>query len=134
MIVVVGGQSRKCGKTRAVCDIISATRDARWTAVKITSHQHDPKPRGDTERYLEAGADCALLLESVADLPQAPCLIIESNAAAEALKPDFFVFVTDPDIPEWKESALRVLPRAHAVVERTVNDDIIRRVRSALAS
>ena len=40
MIVVVGGHSRNIGKTTVMCRLIAATRDANWTAVKITQHGH----------------------------------------------------------------------------------------------
>lgn len=40
MIFVVGGHSRNIGKTSAMCAAISATREANWTAVKITQYGH----------------------------------------------------------------------------------------------
>ncbi|MGH9527037.1 MAG: hypothetical protein ACRD2F_10205 [Terriglobales bacterium] len=38
--VVVGGQSRNVGKTSAVCSLIAAFPECRWTAVKITQFGH----------------------------------------------------------------------------------------------
>lgn len=82
-LVVVGGQSRSVGKTSAVCSLISALSEHRWTALKITqyghgicskdgkpcdcavddtahpfavSREHDPQGSSDTSRYLHAGA------------------------------------------------------------------------------
>lgn len=40
MIAVVGGHSRNIGKTSAMCAMIAATREANWTAVKITQYGH----------------------------------------------------------------------------------------------
>jgi hypothetical protein len=69
-IIVVGGSGRGAGKTALVCGLIAALSEFRWTAVKITSHDHahEPGPRTpireetiageetDTQRYLAAGA------------------------------------------------------------------------------
>jgi hypothetical protein len=40
MLIVVGGHSRNIGKTSVVCGIIRATKDWRWTAIKITQFGH----------------------------------------------------------------------------------------------
>jgi hypothetical protein len=40
VLVVVGGHSRNIGKTSVVCGIIRATRELRWTAIKITQYGH----------------------------------------------------------------------------------------------
>jgi hypothetical protein len=40
-IIVIGGQSRKIGKTAVVCSLISAMPERRWTAIKITQCKHD---------------------------------------------------------------------------------------------
>jgi hypothetical protein len=75
--IVVGGHSRKVGKTSVAAAIIAAWPDYAWTAVKISSHWHDERaastggdgkeicrvdeehdrnsPR-DTGRFLAAGA------------------------------------------------------------------------------
>jgi hypothetical protein len=39
-IVVIGGHSRNIGKTSAVCALISAMPELRWTAIKITQFGH----------------------------------------------------------------------------------------------
>jgi len=85
-LVVVGGHSRKVGKTLVVAGIIRGLRSLDWTAVKITPHFHgfeplekreaaetaergfllteerDPAAGRDTARYLAAGARRAWLL------------------------------------------------------------------------
>jgi hypothetical protein len=42
-IIVVGGSNRGVGKTALVCGLIAALPEYRWTAVKITTHDH-PQP------------------------------------------------------------------------------------------
>ncbi len=86
-ILVVGGHSRKIGKTCLAVDLIRAFPEAAWTAVKITQHghglfadsagdhggspseravaldeEHDGSNRTDTSRFLVAGAARALWL------------------------------------------------------------------------
>jgi hypothetical protein len=39
-IIVVGGSSKGVGKTALVCGLISALPEFRWTAIKITTHDH----------------------------------------------------------------------------------------------
>jgi hypothetical protein len=39
-IIVIGGSNRGVGKTSLVCGVIAALPDYRWTAVKITTHDH----------------------------------------------------------------------------------------------
>jgi hypothetical protein len=148
MIVVVGGQSRKVGKTRAVCDIIRAVPDGRWSAVKVTSHGHgaeisDPvvseetKASGDSDtgRYLEAGAVRALWIRArpehlSRELPLEGNLIVESNAAAEVLTPDLFVFVADTGA-DSKPSA-ECASRADFIVDRFVTPEVIAAVKHRL--
>ena len=89
--VVVGGHSRNIGKTTAACNILAATSDLGWTAVKMTRFGHglcaaDGKPcdcavadpehpfavseerdregAADTNRMLRAGARRALWLRA----------------------------------------------------------------------
>jgi hypothetical protein len=74
-ILVVAGSGRGAGKTALACGLIAALPDFRWTAVKITTHDHgqtkpiweETEPASvqgqgtDTARYLAAGAHRALL-------------------------------------------------------------------------
>jgi hypothetical protein len=48
-LIVVGGQCRKVGKTTLIVDIIKATPDLRWTAVKITPHAESHCPVNGSE-------------------------------------------------------------------------------------
>jgi hypothetical protein len=109
-IIVVGGGGRGVGKTALICGLIRALPNARWTAVKITTHAHghtepvfEETATGegtDTARYLAAGAQRALLVTSHEDdLATAlrrildenrtqENLIFESNSVLNHLKPD----------------------------------------------
>jgi hypothetical protein len=91
-LIVVGGQCRKVGKTTLIADIIKATPDLRWTAVKITPHAESHCPvygsdckcgpdehtysiyeeldrsgRTGTSRYLLAGAQRSLWVQTKDD-------------------------------------------------------------------
>jgi len=88
-LMVVGGQSRKVGKTALVVDLIKAFPKCRWTAVKITPYAEsgcpvrgancpcgpgkhtfairiEKSPRGttDTSRFLAAGAQKAVWVQT----------------------------------------------------------------------
>lgn len=130
MIVVVGGQARKVGKTRAVCEIIAATPEARWVVYKMSPHFHgrvEPGQGGDTGRFLRAGAAEAFLIESeeIPALPQGRNVIIESNTAAAQICADLFLFVVAPEQAEWKESARRLFGKADCVVSGSVPPQVI---------
>ena len=83
-LVVIGGHSRSVGKTSLAAGIIAASREFRWTALKITQYGHgvcsanghdcgcvvdqpdcpfaitremDPDSGSDTSRFLKAGAE-----------------------------------------------------------------------------
>jgi len=141
-IVVVGGQARKVGKTSIITGLIAALPAYEWTAIKITPHEHKPSvdqpfsvseelytsTATDTGRYLAAGAAKALLLsvgqarlvDAMPHLQRAIAsaknVLIESNSIVEHLKPDVYIVVVDPGIASVKESLLRQLPQANAVV------------------
>ena len=141
-IVVVGGQARNVGKTCLVANLIRAVPERRWTAVKISQHEHDLPPDasyvireegdatgdGDTARYLRAGARRALFLSArpgcLADaipalrreLGRADDVILESNSVLEFLEPDVYLAVLDPAIADFKSSARHFLQNASAVV------------------
>lgn len=139
MIVVIGGQCRNVGKTTLVSDVIRATRDAGWYAIKLTRHRHglagsapqlteelNASSETDTGRFLLAGArrcfwlrapgevePAAALLEPLAR--EAP-LIIESNSILAAVQPDLYYLIVDPRLDDFKESARRYAPRADALI------------------
>lgn len=122
MLLVVGGQSRKVGKTSVVAGLIRATSELCWTAVKIAGHRHFDEPsRGDTARFLAAGAARALLLgPSAAGMASLLALgenvICESNRVGGNVRPDCRLLVIDPSREEWKESARRLAASADALV------------------
>jgi hypothetical protein len=141
-IVVVGGPARNVGKTSLLANLIRAMPERRWTAVKITQHEHDlpadasyvmreeHDATGDTDtaRYLRAGARRALLLSTGPghlgdaipalrrELGQADDVILESNSVLEFLEPDVYLAVLDPAIADFKSSARQFLQQASAVV------------------
>lgn len=139
MMVLVGGQCRKVGKTTAVCQIIAAIPEARWIAYKITPHHHaaDSSRDPDTERYLRAGAVFAELVEgSIPQLPAGANVIIESNAAIAHCEPDVVLYIADPDNADVKPSAAAVERRAHFRIDVGADVpaemiDMIRRLLSA---
>lgn len=142
MVLIVGGNSRKAGKSSLVEGIIRALPDARWTALKITKHSHgaaadapprfqlelDPGRDTDTGRYLRAGAKCSLWMTAgkgqlTSTIPevrrlidQSENLIVESTSVVRYIDPDLFLMVVDDSVVEWKESAKRNVLRADAIV------------------
>jgi molybdopterin-guanine dinucleotide biosynthesis protein len=131
MIVVVGGSSRKVGKTTVMCEIINVTREAGWTALKISPHDHQPGHFGDTDRYIAAGAVKAQLMnDSHAWNSFDGNLIIESNAILDLMTPDIFVFVAGSG--EWKSSAVKHADKADFTVYGHVTPELIERIRAFL--
>ena len=151
--VVVGGHTRNIGKTSVMAGLIGGLRWLDWTAVKITQYGHgvcsrDGEPcscapsqhpfvlseeqdacgRGDTCRYLAAGARRALwlrvrqgqLAEAFPALCQAlgtdPYVMMESNSILGLLRPAVYVAVLDSSAHDFKASALRYLALADALV------------------
>lgn len=152
-LLVVGGQSRDLGKTSLVCEILRELVALRWTAVKITQckpgecpiheagcgcgpdehrfdlrEEHDAAGRGDTSRFLAAGAARSLwvrvkqgqlgeawpaLRERIAG---AGYVIIESNSILGFVEPDLYLVVLDYATRDFKESARAYLDRADAFV------------------
>ena len=66
MLLVVGGQARKIGKTSLVTALIAAVPEDGWVAVKITEHAHDEEPYPNT-RVLERTDDYVLLEQTAPD-------------------------------------------------------------------
>jgi hypothetical protein len=120
-IIVVGGSTKGAGKTTLVCGLIAALPEFRWTAVKITSHEHGhPTPvweetnkgeETDTSRYLAAGAKRAFLATAPVrdkalepDLPavldqlwpnfgRGTNLIFESNSVVHHVRPNVCLMI-----------------------------------------
>ncbi len=128
-MLVVGGHSRKIGKSSVVSGLIAAFPGAGWTAIKITHHRHGGRldrpceireetaaSGGDTGRYLGSGARRAFLISTgegrlVEAVPELRKLlaaggnaIIESNGIVEFMRPDLLLFVMDFSAREFKGS------------------------------
>jgi hypothetical protein len=160
MLVVVGGHSRRVGKTGFIERFLRARADERWVAVKISSHRHaaDDGPLRDivetstptlatqTGRFLLAGAQRALLVRAADDsLPSVRTLIdglraeanviVESNRVVRQVTPDLVVFVVDPLNDDWKASSADCLARADAIVcDRAANTPRVAEAARQLAS
>jgi hypothetical protein len=151
VIVVVGGHGRKAGKTHTVCGIIEAFPDARWTAIKITSHTHgadleapvwheqqEADGSTDTGRYLRAGAARALWLRcrpehlpTAVDPFRTGNVIFESNNITRVIRPDVLVFVAGAG--STKASAAGLLERADFVVFGEATPPLLKHIRLLFA-
>jgi molybdopterin-guanine dinucleotide biosynthesis protein len=130
VIVVVGGSSRKAGKTAVVCEIIAATREAQWTAVKVTPHTHDPSSFGDTERYASSGAARSLLVREFSSSAVSGNIIVESNSVLDVITPDLFVFVAGEG--DWKASAERHAAKADYIVHGHATTELLDQIKVRL--
>ncbi len=152
-VVVIGGHTRNIGKTSDVAGLIAAMSDRNWTAVKVTQYGHgvcsingrscgcavnehtwsiseecDPAGKGDTCRFLHAGAQRSIwvrtkqgrLAEAVPALKlaisQAGNIIFESNSLMGFIEPDVYLSVLDMATRDFKLSARQYLRLADAVV------------------
>jgi hypothetical protein len=152
-VVVVGGHSRNIGKTGVMAGLIRGLRSLDWTAMKITQYGHgicsldgepcgcaptehsfvlteerDPRGRGDTCRFLAAGARRSLwlrvrqgqLAKASAALRRVVArggwVMIESNSVLELIDPKLYIAVLDSSQRDFKSSARRFLDRADALV------------------
>jgi hypothetical protein len=151
-IVVVGGSGRGVGKTALVCGLIAALPEFRWTAIKITSHDHgQPKPvweetepgqGADTARFLAVGARRALLVTAEPEefaqivrrflqpfLEEQQNLIIESNSILRLLRPDLCLGVKGEAGTEHKPSFGLVMERADVLVMLAAQDEKVEGTR-----
>src|SRR3954454_16479624 len=123
-LIVVGGQTKNIGKTTLICNIIAAFRQFHWTAVKISLHSHEPgdcelvaqgsgwsiwqqgsaESKRDTARFLDAGAERALLVQADEERLEVACStlqeqlstrnwIVESSNAATCLEADLSLLI-----------------------------------------
>jgi hypothetical protein len=121
MVIAVGGNRKKAGKTAVICALIRALPEADWTAIKISPHRHGSgagegnrgsgEP-GDTGRYLQAGARAALLLDRKPDRWPEGNVIVESGSADA----DLALLVVNEGDGEFKASARAMLARADAII------------------
>jgi len=141
MLVVVGGHSRKIGKSSVVTGLIRALPEGDWVALKITQHGHRGTEgrslglveeaglsKGDSGRYLRAGAVRSFFLATEAgSLKEAiPAVreaigsgrnaIVESNSLLEFLPADLILFVLDFSVEEFKEASRQCAGSADAFV------------------
>jgi molybdopterin-guanine dinucleotide biosynthesis protein len=141
-VIIVGGSGRNVGKTTLVCSLIGALPEYRFTAVKISSHDHGhPEPvweetgsgeDTDTERYMAAGAQRALLVTALDDdfpirqieaaVANHADVIFESNRILQSYKPDLCLAVLGDPLAEKKPSFDQFARRADAFVARTGED------------
>lgn len=153
MTVVVGGHSRNIGKTSVMAELIRRVRPPQWAAVKITQYGHgicsikgepcgcDPGEhgfllteerertgRGDTHRFLRAGARRSLWLRAregqlhrglpalLRALRGEEWVMMESNSILAHINPALYLFVLDSSQSDFKTSARKYLERADALV------------------
>jgi len=151
--VVIGGHSRNIGKTSVMAELVRSVRPPAWAAVKITQYGHgarslngepcscdpgehgfllteerDRKGRGDTQRFLQAGARRSLWLRVrrgqlvrafpalLRALHREEWVMIESNSILGLLDPAIYLFVLDRSQRDFKASAQKYLERADALV------------------
>jgi hypothetical protein len=124
MRIVVGGETRKCGKTTVVCRIVGGFPDVRWTVVKISPHMHaggeavwsltEDSAAGDTLRYRQAGAARAYLYcgpveaglgELLGILDAADDWIVETTSAAHLIGHELALLVEAEEGVESKAAA-----------------------------
>lgn len=139
MLVAVGGQSRKVGKSSVVEALIRAVPEAGWVAVKVSPGGPDasrctvrqetqPGPSGDSARFLAAGARRSYWIQVPARdyraavphleriLAGAPAAIVESDSMVDLLRPDLYLMVVDLTVADLKQSTRRNLSKADAFV------------------
>ena len=92
------------------------------------SEERDETSGKDSSRYLYAGAARSLwvrtrqgqLAEAMprirTEIANTENVILESNSVLRFLKPDLYLAVLDPSVPDFKSSALRYLDRADALL------------------
>ncbi len=139
-IVLIGGSYSGCGKTTFGTGLIRSLGKG-WAVIKytktgfyssiITNREILLRDGKDTRLYLDAGAEEVLWLQSPEDnldelLSQGlerlslheslKGIIVEGNSPIEFLMPDVVVFVNGHERPK-KPSSIRVLERAHIIVE-----------------
>ena len=97
------------------------------SCVSVTA-ERDPSTGTDSARFLAAGAVRSLwvrtrigmLAEAMPriqeELARSRNAILESNSILEYLEPDLYLTVLDPAVPDFKDSARRLLHRTHAVL------------------
>ncbi len=141
--IVIGGHSRKVGKTAVAASLIRAFDGYRWTAAKISTHWHEAPPAGvscviheemtggdqsDSARFLAAGAARSFWIRIQEEqleqslpslqpiLKSSRFVIIESNCILRLIQPELFILVLRSDVSDFKESARETLRQANAIL------------------
>lgn len=145
-LVVVGGHSRKIGKTSVIEGLLRDTSHLAWTALKISANRHSTGSEGafqltletepgadcDSARYLRAGATRALWLRANASqipvgvaaafghLAKGGNVLVESNRVLDVVSPRLYLVLLDFAVDDFKDSTRKHFARADAfvVVER----------------
>jgi hypothetical protein len=99
--------------------------------------ERDPLSNTDTAHFLAAGASRSLLVRIrrgylsdampclLDEIRAAQNIIFESNSLLEFLRPDLYLMVLDPAIASFKDSALRFLDRADALLVRASSRGLV---------
>jgi len=145
--IVVGGGGRGVGKTALVCGLIAALPEFRWTAVKISGHDHgktepvyEETQAGqgtDTARYLTAGARRSFLMTAgdeelglaltrfLRNPTPAGHLIFESNRILRHFRPDLCLAVAGGSESGRKPSLSTLLQCTDATVKLSDRDRVL---------
>jgi hypothetical protein len=152
--LVIGGHSRNIGKTTVMAELIRRLRPPEWVAAKITQYGHgvcsldgeacscnpgehafvlteerERRGRGDTRRFLRAGARRSLWLRVrqgqlyrglpalLRALRREEWVMIESNSILGHINPALYLFALNPSQNDFKPSALKYLERANAFIQ-----------------
>ncbi len=111
-----------CSAHGEPCDCVTADHASAIT------EEFDRSGQTDTSRFLVAGAERVLwvrtrqgfLAEAMPrlrqELAKAKNIIIESNSVMQFLRPNLYIVALDPETADFKDSALRFLDRADAVL------------------
>ncbi len=148
--VVVGGHSRKVGKTSVAAGVIRAFPGCQWTAIKMSAHWHgddvseeicvvseetNPDDLSDSSRFLAAGAARSFWIRVregkmkeamprlLPILQSSPFVMVESNGILRYIRPDLYIMVLHYQVADFKDSARETLDKAHAIV--AVGDETV---------
>ncbi len=140
MVIMVGGDRSKVGKTRLVCDIVSQLKGsvlAVKCSVSDRINREDiiydedilEQVGKDTARYLKAGVAKAVLvkarrghlgclLKDIIPLSnQYNYMIIESNSAAKYINSDILIYIEDKHSDDRTRGSVYAKEKAHIIVE-----------------
>jgi hypothetical protein len=126
--IIVGGHSRKVGKTAVTAALIAAFAEYPWDNGCSIYEEHNRDGFTDSSRFLAAGAARsfwvriqenqieAAMSQLLPALQSSPFLIIESNNILQCIPKDILIMVLKYDVDDFKESARKILPKTNAIV------------------